>query len=288
MDQNALLSSLEKRLQNTSLGSSGGASTSDISHHQHRQAPPPPQQQAQQQQQRAPVVDNEKQLYTIYKSFCTNQETAELDSTKFVKLCKDVGFIGPGNHLSTTDADLIFQKTKRSGNYGKRICYEDFRMVAIPDMAKRMQCQPDDVIAHIVLSEGPSLNNVTVAADVRFHDDVSTYTGVKGLSGGVNPSFALQNQTIPMESLLDRSEADYRGVKKTTQQSHGHQHPSHGQGGDSHSHTVMAGEANKKGGIFDRLTNENSYTGVHRDRLHYPDTHAGEDHYDLSKLVNRR
>ena len=60
---------------------------------------------------------------------------------RFVKLCKDVGFIGAGNHLTTTDADLVFQKTKRSGNYGKRICYEDFRMVAIPEMARRMKCQ---------------------------------------------------------------------------------------------------------------------------------------------------
>ena len=32
-----------------------------------------------------------------------------------------------------------------------------------------------------MLSEGPSLNNVTVAADVRFHDDVRTYTGVKAM-----------------------------------------------------------------------------------------------------------
>ena len=42
--------------------------------------------------------------------------------------------------------------------------------------------RPEDVISHIVLSEGPSLNNVTVAADVRFHDDRSTYTGVKASS----------------------------------------------------------------------------------------------------------
>ena len=42
--------------------------------------------------------------------------------------------------------------------------------------------RPDDVISHIVMSDGPSLNNVTVAADVRFHDDVKTYTGVKAVS----------------------------------------------------------------------------------------------------------
>ncbi len=48
---------------------------------------------------------------------------------RYVKLCKDVGFIGPKGYLTTTDADLIFQRTKRSGNYGKRICYEDFRSV---------------------------------------------------------------------------------------------------------------------------------------------------------------
>ena len=91
--------------------------------------------------------------------------------------------------------------------------------------------------------------------------------------GGANPSFAPQNQTIPMESLLDRSEADNRGVKKTlaaptctpVYRNGPLPHQGHGQG---QGHTVMAGEANKKGGIFDRLTNENSYTGVSEFRFH--------------------
>ncbi len=53
-------------------------------------------------------------------------------------------------------------------------------MIAIPEMAKKMQCRPEEVVGQLVQLKGPSLNNVTVAADVRFHDDISTYTGVKG------------------------------------------------------------------------------------------------------------
>lgn len=69
----------------------------------------------------------------------------------------------------------------------------------------------------------------------------------------------MHNQTVPMENLLDRSEADVRGVKRSPGRSSSQHVQGHGQG---YGHTVMAGEANKKGGIFDRLTNENSYTGV--------------------------
>ena len=78
-----------------------------------------------------------------------------------------------------------------------------------------------------------------------------------------------------MESLLDRSEADNRGVKKTQSQSQSRSHGGAPGSSSPHTHSgggsgqkakqqsvVMAGEANKKGGIFDRLTNQSSYTGV--------------------------
>lgn len=75
-----------------------------------------------------------------------------------------------------------------------------------------------------------------------------------------------------MESLLDRTEADNRGVKQTTPHQQGgapassssgdRRESSSGSGARKKQSVVMAGEANKKGGIFDRLTNQDSYTGV--------------------------
>lgn len=51
-----------------------------------------------------------------------------MDSARFVKLCRDTGIVD-GKRFTVTDADLIFQRSKKSGNYGKRISYEDFRYV---------------------------------------------------------------------------------------------------------------------------------------------------------------
>ncbi len=79
------------------------------------------------------------------------------------------------------------------------------------------------------------------------------------IAGGINPSFAIEYQTIEMEKLLDRSEADARGVKKVSG------------GGDNigtkpedRQTVVMPGEANRKGGIYDRLSHESTYTGVRK------------------------
>ena len=48
----------------------------------------------------------------------------------------------------------------------------------------------------------------TVAAEVRFHDDQSTYTGVHKAGG---PTI-IDREKATLETLLDRSEADVRGV----------------------------------------------------------------------------
>lgn len=50
-------------------------------------------------------------------------------------------------------------------------------MIAVPELAKRMGCSVDEVITISLRSEGPTLNNATTPNEVRFHDDISTYTG---------------------------------------------------------------------------------------------------------------
>jgi len=212
-----------------------------------------------------------------------------MDSARFVKFCRDTKLIGSVGHMTSVDADLIFQKTKKAGNYGKRISYDDFRMVAIPELAKRIGCSVEEIIAAAVSSEGPTLNKTTTPNDVRFHDDLSTYTGVH--SEGLNPSFSPSSSRITLEGLLDRSPADNRGVKLSTE---ARQSPSTAQ---KPKRPTFAGEANKSGGIFDRLTQQDSYTGVYKERFNHSEqvdfkghTNTGSEQQfnDLSQILNRR
>lgn len=110
--------------------------------------------------QKTPTRDTESALYEVYKSFCTNNPVSHrrlsyflsfrlsylfigdfgdgfgsvltnFDAlsllVRFVKFCRDTKLIGSVGRLTSVDADLIFQKSKKAGNYAKRITYEDFR-----------------------------------------------------------------------------------------------------------------------------------------------------------------
>lgn len=161
------------------------------------------------------------------------------------------------------------------------------------------------------------MNKVTVAGEVRFHDDISTYTGkpsqfaIQATSyqcitlfagvhtGGAVPEFSANQNAVTMENLLDRSPADVRGVKVA-----GGGAAAPRRCDDVLTYSISAylpvptlpiicscyvpsidlrcinqivyslccssapykptyaGEANKGGGIYDRLSNQSSYTGV--------------------------
>mmetsp|Transcript_19373 Transcript_19373/g.20098 ORF Transcript_19373/g.20098 Transcript_19373/m.20098 type:complete len:569 (+) Transcript_19373:14-1720(+) len=238
--------------------------------------------------------DPEAALLSVFKTFCTNDpEGRAMDSARFVKYCRDTKIIGSIGHLTSVDADLIFQKAKKAGNYGKRITYEDFRMVAIPELAKRIGCSVEEVITISLRSEGPTLNNATTPNEVRFHDDISTYTGVH--SDGHNPSFTPTSSKISLEELLDRSPADNRGVKLSNEAAAA----ANSSSAQKPKRPVIAGEANKSGGIYDRLSQQDSYTGVYRERFNQQGTsqpefrghtNTGTDQpiHDISKILNRR
>ena len=65
----------------------------------------------------------------------------------------------------------------------------------------------DAVYAKVAASQGPILKG-TQADAVRFHDDKDQYTGVYAHGG---PSTVDANRQL--DGLLDRSDADVRGVK---------------------------------------------------------------------------
>jgi hypothetical protein len=126
--------------------------------------------------------------------------------------------------------------------------------VALPAVADRKRIPLERVYAEIMKYSGPSKNNVTQVAggQTRFHDDQSLYSGVHGQGG---PSTV--DDTLTLENMMDRGEYDVRGRKAEK----GQGHLSNGTG--ERKQQQQAGSANKKGGVYDRLTDNSKYTGVH-------------------------
>lgn len=122
----------------------------------------------------------------LFMKFCPS---GELDSKTFIKMCEDASLLGKG--FTRTDADLLFQKAKAkasapgAGSYssgvvhGKRLSYDVFRAVAIPDIAAKKNKTVSDLLEILVACPGPTLRGTTQAANVRFHDDKSTFTGAQ-------------------------------------------------------------------------------------------------------------
>ena len=171
------------------------------------------------------MADAEEELHNVYLRYSSNQTTGEMDSSKFAKLCKDCGIIEEPR-FKLSDADLLFSKSKKAGNYGKKINYEEFRTVAFPAMAIKKEISQVE-LARLIIDggqAGPSLSG-TVALQNRFHDDKRTYTGVHAAGG---PTIVDSQNSVKLENLLDRSSADVRGVKvSSTPEGRGQHYPDH-------------------------------------------------------------
>jgi len=128
-----------------------------------------------------------------------------MDSAAFVKWNRDLKLLGKG--YTTTDCDLIFQKSKAGGNYAKRITFTEFRQVAIPLISQAKRCSEQDILVRCQKTQGKVLRG-TVAQYNKFHDDRSTYTGVHQQGGPTG-----HDNVISQEMLGNRSvQADIRGV----------------------------------------------------------------------------
>ncbi|CAM9657725.1 unnamed protein product [Scytosiphon promiscuus] len=155
-----------------------------------------------------------RQVFLDFTSFGAGQSgSSEMDSAKFVKLAKDCKLVGKG--VSTTDLDLIFTKVK--DKTAKKINFDTF-VAAVGLIAEKVGKSTDEVIHIIVSAKGPTTGAATVADDVRFHDDKSTFTGVHNSGGPTN----IDSHNVDMANQLDRSEgADVRGVKTYQNESQG-------------------------------------------------------------------
>ena len=152
------------------------------------------------------VSDNlEKEVFHVYQSFCPH---GDIDSRTFVKLCKDAKLTNKKN-FTVTDCDLMFQKAKsQSGVTTKTLNYSTFRQNLVEEIAKKKSMEATQILTKIARVEGPTLHG-TKADAVKFHDDKSTFTGAHAQGG---PNFKAEGSAVQMEELLDRGEADVRGV----------------------------------------------------------------------------
>ena len=125
-----------------------------------------------------------------------------MDGKGFAKLAKDTKLLD--KKLTTTDVDLAFSKIKE--RTARRITFDQF-LAGLNLFAEKKQCNVNAVYAKIAASQGPILKG-TATDNVRLHDDTSTYTGVYAQGGPTNVDVDRS-----LDGLLDRSDADVRGVK---------------------------------------------------------------------------
>ena len=128
-----------------------------------------------------------------------------MDGKGFAKVAKDTGLLD--KKLTNTDVDLAFSKIKE--RTARRITFAEF-MAGLALFAEKKGVGVEAVQAKVAGSQGPILRG-TQAEAVRFHDDTDQYTGVHAHGG---PSTVDANQGLA--NLLDRSDADVRGVKTGT------------------------------------------------------------------------
>ena len=143
-----------------------------------------------------------EQLQKTFNDYCGAGQTT-MDGKGFAKLAKDTKLLD--KKLTTTDVDLAFSKIKE--RTARRITFDQF-LAGLALFAEKKQVGVDAVYAKVGASQGPVLRG-TQAEAVRFHDDKDQYTGVHAHGG---PS-TVDNPNQTLEGLLDRSDADVRGVK---------------------------------------------------------------------------
>jgi len=139
----------------------------------------------------------------VFKSFTGDQP--EMDGRTFVKFCKDSGLFD--KVMTQTDADLIFTKIKGKG--ARKITFVEFE-AGLAAIAEKKKISVDELKEKIASSAGPMYKG-TVADEVRFHDDKSTYTGVHQ-HGGPTTTDEGRVQFNDLSQICDRGTANIRGV----------------------------------------------------------------------------
>lgn len=122
----------------------------------------------------------------LRQAFLKFAPSGDMDGRSFAKMMVDSGLTG--KKFKSTDADLIFAKCKKAAGGASvlKISFHIFESVALEPIADKLKISVADVADALSNSGGP-VNRGTVAENVRFHDDKSTFTGVHA-KGGVDNS----------------------------------------------------------------------------------------------------
>lgn len=116
-------------------------------------------------------VDVEMRLKRVFQNYC---RSGQMDSNKFVKLCRDSNLID--RFFTMIDAELCFLKSKVKASsspeyesqvyHAKRIGYKVFREVLLRCVTERKKC-PIDTVIHCLLNVEDILRATTNAATGR-------------------------------------------------------------------------------------------------------------------------
>eukprot|EP01084_Bolivina_argentea_P281155 481008_1 len=161
----------------------------------------------------AEQAESLKEVFTAYAHYghsalqLKNHPIPQMDGRTLVKLSKQSKLIC--SKLRTSDVDLLFAKCKTKGK--RVINYKQFQDV-LKHIAAKRGVSVESIESKIIKSGVPKNNHATKADKVRFYDDKRLYTGT-WKKGGPD-RFVKGGHFDKLEGLLDRSEADVRGVKK--------------------------------------------------------------------------
>jgi hypothetical protein len=142
-------------------------------------------------------------LEEVYLGFSAG--AAELDGKTFAKLAKDCKLLD--KKLTATDVDLIFAHVKDKA--ARKINFAQFQK-GVAEMATKKGTNFDALSVKLCSVGGPVFTG-TKADAVKYHDDKSLYTGVYANGGPTNVD---KGNISDISQLVDRSDADVRGIKK--------------------------------------------------------------------------
>mmetsp|Transcript_40902 Transcript_40902/g.41778 ORF Transcript_40902/g.41778 Transcript_40902/m.41778 type:complete len:707 (-) Transcript_40902:261-2381(-) len=159
-----------------------------------------------------PFVPSDEIMKRVREVFLRFSPTGEMSSAQFIKMMRDAKLLS--KTYSSGDAELIYMKAKQRASGGgtvapgQKVPFETFCFICIPMIAEKRSQNVEQFLNTLANSDGPTING-TQADYNKFHDDKNTYTGSHAQGG---PNFKSDGNG-QLDQLLDRSEANVRGVK---------------------------------------------------------------------------
>lgn len=139
--------------------------------------------------------------------FCDRNDL--LDSFKFAKMCKDCNLLD--RSFTSHIADIVFTQVLRESGTSRKIDIWGFE-VALRLVAERKGVDVEDIWMSLVESDGP--NKVfTKAQNVKYHDDISLYTGTHKLGGPSGGGGGYTNKSADTGLAMNNADLKVLGLR---------------------------------------------------------------------------